>query len=193
MKRKFIVVSAIFLLVAGTVNAQIQKGNILAGGDIANFDIGLKKGSGYVITIDPKLAFFIQDNIAVGAQVVLGISGGGGTTNFDYAVGPLARYYFGDKTNLSPLRHSRFFIEANAGIEGENVSGGASTNGLGLGIGPGYAYFITPNIGLETLLKYRGEVGFGNATTQSDLNLSVGFQIYLPSRGLRSKISSDVK
>jgi len=52
---------------------------------------------------------------------------------------------------------------------------------LGLGFGPGYAYFITENIGLETLLKYNLIVGFGSSATNSNLNLSLGFQIYLGS------------
>ncbi|MEP6595022.1 MAG: hypothetical protein ABJA71_03705, partial [Ginsengibacter sp.] len=64
---------------------------------------------------------------------------------------------------------------------------------LGLGFGPGYAYFITPNIGLETLLKYNGIIGFGNATTQSNLNLNVGFQIYLPTRNLKTRLENDIK
>lgn len=174
--------------------AQIQKGYILAGGNIANFDLGLKKGSAFQMAIIPKLAFFIKDNLAVGASVELGLLSISGETSFSYGIGPLARYYFPDKQNVTPLRDSRFFVEGNFGFRGDNVSGGgSSTNGLGLGFGPGYAYFITPNIGLEALLKYNALVGFGNATTQSDLNLNVGFQIYLPSKNLKTKVADDVK
>ncbi len=183
------------LLLLGTFPAfsQIQKGNILAGGDIADFNLGLKKGSAFTMTIDPKLAFFVQNNLAIGPYINFSLSSFSGETEITYGVGALARYYFSDKNNITPLRHSRFFLEGNVGISGENVSGGSGTNGLGLGIGPGYAYFITPNIGLETLLKYNGLLGFGNATTQSNLNLNVGFQIYLPSKRLRSNVMSDVK
>ena len=193
MKRKLLMIlSGVFLLSASGYS-QIQKGNVLAGGDIANFNIGLKSGSAFQMTIDPKLAFFIQDNLAVGAYLNFGLATVAHSTSTSYGVGGLARYYFSDKTNMIPLRHSRFFVEGNIGINGQNVSGGSSTNGLGLGIGPGYAYFITPNIGLETLLKYNGIVGFGNAVTQSNLNLNVGFQIYLPSRKLRSKLENDTR
>jgi hypothetical protein len=193
MKKTLSFFTAIFLLVTSAFS-QIQKGNILVGGDIANFDLGLRKGSAFTMRIDPKLAFFIRDNVAVGGYVDLGLQTFSGTTAFNYGVGALARYYFPDKNNNNPLMHSRFFVEGNVGFTGQDVSdGGSSTNGLGLGFGPGYAYFITPNIGLETLLKYNGIVGFGNATTQSDLNLNVGFQIYLPTRKLRSKVASDIK
>lgn len=193
MKKTLSLFLVAFLFLSASSIAQIQKGNILAGGDIANFDLGLKSGSAFSMTIDPKLAFFIQNNLAIGAYLNFDLSRFSGVTSTIYGVGALGRYYFPDKTNQNPLRHSRFFVEANVGINGENVSHGSSTNGLGLGVGPGYAYFITPSIGLETLLKYNGVVGFGNATTQSDLNLNVGFQIYLPSRNLRTKLANDTK
>jgi hypothetical protein len=86
------------------------------------------------------------------------------------------------------LRHARFFFEANAGIEGTNPASGDNTNGLGLGIGPGLAYFITPNVGLEGLLKYQGIVGFGSETTSSALILSLGLQIYLPTARIKARV-----
>lgn len=195
MKKTIILFFVSCFLFSSHAFSQIQKGNILVGGDIANFDIGLQKGSAFSMTLDPKLAFFIKDNIAVGAYIDFGlqtIPGSTGTLTH-YGVGALARYYLSDKNSVSPVRHSRIFFEGNVGISGVNVPGGSNTNGLGLGIGPGLAYFITPNIGLETLLKYNGLLGFGNATTQSHLNLNVGFQIYLPSHKLRTTIEKDLK
>ena len=91
------------------------------------------------------------------------------------------------------LKHTRLFVEGNIGIEGNNVSHGPSTNGLGLGIGPGVAYFIAPNIGLETLLKYNGIVGFGNAGSTNTLNLNIGFQVYLPGKATKNKVMKDSK
>ena len=72
-----------------------------------------------------------------------------------------------------------FFVEGTVGIEGDNPATGENTNGLGLGIGPGWTYFINSNIGLEALFKYNGIVGFGTSPTSNSLNLSIGFQIYL--------------
>ena len=193
--KKILTLLVLATSVATVSHAQLQKGNVLVGGDIANFDIGLKKNTGYSILIDPKAAWFINNNVAIGALVSLGVSKANkaSATYTTYAVGPLARYYVNSpKVNL--LQHGRFFFEGNVAIQGNNVSkGGGSTNGLGLGIGPGYAYFITPNIGLETLLKYNGLVGFGDLGSQSDLNLSIGFQIYLPAKATRDKIKRDEK
>ena len=170
-------------------SAQIQKGNVLVGGDLAGLHFG--SGGYFNVSIDPKVGFFIRDNVAVGAYVNFGLTTAKDqSTLTTYGVGALARYYINDpKTNV--LNHGRLFFEGNVGIEGTNTKN-ASTNGLGLGIGPGYAYFITPNIGLETLLKYNGIVGFGNQTTSSTVDLNIGFQIYLGGKKVRA-IVNEVK
>ncbi len=194
MKKALCVLAVLSLLITQKTNAQLQRGNVLVGGDLANLDLGLNKDSHTYITIDPKAAWFIKDNFALGGYVDLSLDIVKGSTNTSYGVGPLARYYFGanEINTESVLRHTRGFVEANAGIEGSNTTGGSTTNGLGLGIGPGIAYFITPNIGLETLLKYNAIVGFGNDPLSSRLKLNFGFQIYLPGKATMNKVKSDV-
>ncbi len=194
--KKILTLLLLATMVATVSHAQLQKGNVLVGGDLGNFRLGLDKASYFTVDISPKAAWFIQDNVAVGAYLNLGlITAKGANTETTYGVGALARYYFGpNQVNTETiLQHTRTFLEGNVGIEGDNVSHGASTNGLGLGIGPGIAYFITPNIGLETLLKYNGIVGFGNDGARNNLNLSVGFQIYLPGKATKNKVMGDSK
>ena len=177
-----LIVTTLFAICICTLktNAQIQKGNVMVGGDISRLDFSLNEGSNFNLLIDPKAAWFVKDNLAIGGYLTFNlITAKGAGTYIAYGIGPLARYYINDK-DVNVLRHARFFIEANAGIEGKNPQIGSSTNGLGLGFGPGLAYFITPNIGLEGLLKYQGIIGFGSSLTSSDLVLSLGFQIYLP-------------
>jgi len=186
MKKCFFVLA--FATMAVAVKAQIQKGYVLMGGDIASFDLGLNSGNSFVVRIDPKAAWFIQNNVAVGGFLDLGLATakGAGTT-VNYGIGGLARYYF-SPAEVNVLRQTRFFIEANAGLEGVNPANGDNTNGLGLGFGPGLAYFITNNVGLETLLKYNGIIGFGSSATSSRLQLGIGFQIYLPKRTVRNAV-----
>jgi hypothetical protein len=183
------------LLTATTVvaaNAQIQKGNIMVGGNLTNINLGLDAPKIFSVDIIPKVGWFIQDNLAVGGYAAFGLkTAKNSNTTTNYGVGALGRYYTGKDVEV--LRHGRFFAEATAGIGGVNVSnGGGNTNGLNLSVGPGFAYFITPNIGLETLFKYNGLVGFGSSTTQNNLNLSFGFQIYLSGKRTANKIKSDV-
>ncbi len=176
-----------------TAKAQIQKGNVLIGGDLANLNLSLEKGGNFTGTISPKAAWFIQDNTALGGYVNFGIAtatGAGSTVN--YGIGALARKYSGAGTEI--VKHGRIFGEANIGIEGVNYSGsGGNTNGLGFGFGPGFAYFITPSIGLETLLKYNAVAGFGNNGYSSALALNFGFQVYLPGRTTVNKVRGDLK
>jgi hypothetical protein len=183
LMKKFIgIIIIAFTFCSNKSDAQIQRGNVLVGGDIANLNFDLGGGGAFQATIDPKIAFFLRDNLALGAYINFGLAtakGAGTTTN--YGVGALGRYYINDSTT-NVLKHGRLFFEGNVGIEGISVSNGSNTTGLGIGIGPGYAYFITPNIGLETLLKYNGIVGFGSQAYTSGLNLGIGFQIYLSRR-----------
>ncbi|MEO5650633.1 MAG: hypothetical protein ABIR03_12015 [Ginsengibacter sp.] len=173
-------------------DAQIQRGNFMIGGDLANLNLTLGGGGAFQVRVDPKLAFFLRDNVALGVYINFGLATakGAGTTT-DYGVGALGRYYIND-SRVNIVQQGRLFFEGNAGIQGISLSGGSNTTGLGLGIGPGYAYFITQNIGLETLLKYNGIVGFGSQAYRSNLNLGIGFQIYL--RGSRARqIIDEVK
>ena len=141
--------------------------------------------------IDPKAAWFIKDNIALGAYATFDLSTSKGSkANTIYGVGGLGRLYLNDpQTNL--LQHGRLFFEGNVGIEGKSAANGSNTTGLGVGVGPGFAYFITPEIGLETLLKYNGIVGFGSQAYSSNLNLNVGFQIYLPGKKVKAFVNDN--
>lgn len=199
MKHTYMVVACGILLGCLQMNnaqAQLQKGNIMVGADLAGMTVDFQKDNTvFNMSITPKIGFFIQDNIAIGGEIGLGLTTGDGFTTFTYSIGPFGRYYLSDKrTQL--LKQSRFFLEGNAGFRGQNtdVRGGSntSTNGLGIGFGPGLAYFITQNIGLEALLKYNLTVGFGNSTTNSQLGFGLGFQIYLPTKKARA-IYDDAK
>ncbi len=167
-----------------TANAQIQEGNWMVGSSIISSNFGLNTGAGYNIALQPKAAYFIKDNIALGAYVDLGISKEtkGSPTGFDYGVGALGRYYVspGEKGVDNLLNHGRWFFEGNLGVGGYSVENGPSTTGLDFGAGPGYSYFITPNIGVEGLVKYRGRAGFGNEGLNSNISFNVGLSIYLP-------------
>jgi hypothetical protein len=175
------------LAIAGlttTANAQIQQGNWMVGSSLLSSNFGLNTGGGYDISIQPKGAYFIKDNLAIGGYVNLGISKvtNGSPTEFDYGVGGLGRYYLspGEKGVDNLLNHGRWFLEGNVGIGGRSVENGDSTNGLDFGVGPGYSYFITPNIGIEGLVKYQGQAGFGSEGLNSNITFNVGFSIYLP-------------
>jgi hypothetical protein len=196
MKKITLMLAIIMTAGAFAGKAQIQRGNVMVGGDIADFNLGLNEGSRFTMQINPKAAWFIKNNTAIGAYVNIMVSTAKGLgTDFNYGFGALGRKYISGNA-LDVLRHTRLFFEGNVGIEGENHSASSTnntTNGLGIGIGPGLAYFITPNIGLEGLFKYRGILGFGTAATTNNLNLSIGFQVYLPGRSTLTNTRRDIQ
>ena len=176
MKKLFL--AGALALLGVTANAQVQESNWMVGAQVAN----VKFTNGFKMNLTPKLGYFIQDKWAVGAQVGLNISSPEGTsdTQTDWSIAPFTRYYFGNNEVNNLLNNGMFFAEGSLGFGGNNSSTGDSTNGVDLGIGAGYSYFITPTVGLEGLLKYQGLVGGGNKSSQGNLFLGVGFQIYLP-------------
>ena len=191
MKRIFAILAACCLLAAEKTNAQLEAGNVIVGADLANLNFGLNKGSFTTINLTPKGQWLIKNNVAIGGYLNFGIvTAKDYATYTSYGFGLLARYYIIDE-NINMLKKGNWFFEGSAGFQGENVEGGNSTNGLGLGFGPGYAYFITHNVALESLLKFDAALGFGNTTTTSNLNLSLGFQIYLPGRGTANRVRSN--
>jgi hypothetical protein len=190
--KKLILFAAVLLLGANVANAQIKKGDVMLGGNIAGLDITFKNGTRLDLT--PKAAWFVEDRLAVGGYAKFGVNhvnGQDGST-YSYGVGPLARYFF-SKDEIGLLNKVDFFIEGNAGFEGENNSVDKShTNGLGFGVGPGMTYFVTPNVGLEAMLKYGGVVGFGSSTYVNKLTFGVGLQVYLPGKKTIKKVKNDL-
>jgi len=185
---------AIFFLFGGlftlgiqtTSQAQLQKGNLMVGANLMDLNVSFGDKSQFSMDIVPKLGYFIQDNIAIGGQVGLHYETTKDAGNsFRYEVGAFGRYYF-SPAEVSPLlKHGRFFGEANLGIGGDN----SAAVGLSFGVGPGYSYFITPNVGLEALLKLQGIAGTGSSV---GIGFGLGFQIYLPTKHARA-IYDEVK
>lgn len=175
---KKLLIAAAVAMFSVEATAQLQQGNWMVGAQVAN----LRFTNGFSMSLTPKLGYFIQNRWVVGAQVGLDIESpqGSSSTQTNWSIAPFTRYYFGDNQVDNLLNNGVFFAEGSAGFGGNNSSAGNSTNGVDLGIGAGYAYFITPTVGLEGLLKYQALVGGGNTSGQGNLYLGVGFQIYLP-------------
>lgn len=200
--RKTLLLCATLGFLPYTMQAQIQKDNILVGGSIGNIQATFQSGASSVsLNINPKAGYFLRDNFALGAGINIGLTGSKGVTTIDYGILPFARYYFSpnDMKKASvdmPVNHLRFFGEVDFGISGFNTltdGNSTSTNGLSFSVGPGAAYFLTPNVGLETLLKLRGITGFGNSTVAFQPELSVGFQIYLSSKKAKQRYNEEKK
>lgn len=185
----------------GISNAQLSKGDFMLGvdtgsglvsssnGGLFGLNFGLNDGAGYNVGLSPKVGYFVVDNFLVGVSTNLGFTkspegaGGQSVKTTVYGIQAFSRYYLfpGEVGVDNLLKRGRFFVEANGGVSGSNVKDGNSTNGLAIGFGPGYSYFITDNVALETILKYNGLAGGGDPNYVSSLGFNIGIQIFLPS------------
>lgn len=193
-KKNFLIAVALFI--GMTSFAQTQKGYYIIGAQLASMDLNFQSGNtDFGLTLQPQVAWFVKDNLAIGGQVLLGVNTSKGFSQFTYGIGALGRYYMADKVTQISSK-TRFFLEATAGINGSNtkVTGypSTNTNGLGVGFGPGLAYFINQNIALEGLVKYNLGVGFGNSTTTNNIHFNLGFSIHLPGSKLKD-MKNDMK
>lgn len=173
----------------GLSNAQIQKDNWMVGGQVTN----MKFTNGFNVALTPQLGYFVMDNWAIGGQVGLNIFSpkGNSATQTNWNLGVFTRYYLGDNQVDSILKNGRFFAQGEVGFGGSNSNTGSSTNGVDLGIGAGYSYFITRNVSLDALLKFNTLVGGGSSAAKGDLGLNVGFQIYLPTSKAKSVLKDN--
>ena len=75
-----------------SAKAQIQEGNVMVGGNFANLSLGLDNSKVFSFDVTPKAAWFIQDNIALGGYVNLGIqTAKNSSTTTNYGVGALGK------------------------------------------------------------------------------------------------------
>lgn len=170
-------------MVSQNAEAQLQKGTVMVGGQLANLGFGFGTANNVQLQISPKVGYFVQNNLAIGAEVPLGfIAVRGSDPIFNYGVGAFGRYYFAPKEfNINNvLNKGRFFAEAGLGIAGQtNVE-----VGFNIRFGAGYAYFISPNVALEASAMYSGTYGTGNV---SGLGINLGFQIHLPTKKIKDE------
>lgn len=199
MKNSVLLTVAMLLGAVGISNAQLSKGDVMLGTDFGSglvstsngglfgLNFGLNNGAGYNVGLSPKVGYFIADNFLVGVSTNLGFTkspevNGVSAKSTVYGIQAFSRYYLfpGEVGVDNLLKRGRFFAEANGGISGVNIKDGPSTNGFALGFGPGYSYFITDNVALETTLKYNGLAGGGDTSYQNSIGLNIGIQIFLP-------------
>ncbi|WP_018675717.1 outer membrane beta-barrel protein [Riemerella columbina] len=182
--KKLILGAAVFAAgLFSTANAQIQEGNWMVGGHVADMNFA----SGTKINIAPSAGYFVKDNWAVGAKVALEINSpkGSSDTQTNWTLTPFTRYYFGQNEIDGLLNNGRFFGEAAFGFGGDNSNTGNSANGVKYQFGAGYSYFINRNVALEGMLNFGTITGVG---TKGNVGLNFGFQIFLPSAKVKAAL-----
>ncbi|OAZ04730.1 outer membrane beta-barrel protein [Flavobacterium succinicans] len=200
---KKIIVTALAVFAFTFANAQEKNENSIAGfskGDVfATGSIGLSsaktgdlKDSKFAFA--PKLAFFVTDNIAVGAKIEFGSEkketkiGSVKTKTLDNSVftgGVFGRYYF------TPA--SKFSLFANLGVDFSGVKNklnDTKAKQFEATLGAGFNVFLSPNFALECgvgALSYKSNDNGGKGAPKTNTFGLIGGEWTVVTLGLNYK------
>ena len=172
---KKLILSAVAICAFTFANAQDKKESTGVGfgeGDVfisGGFGISssnnkntLTKESGFAI--QPKIGFFVSENIALGARIGFGTDktkvNGATTTDLSaLTAGVFGRYNFSPKSQFSVFTELGFDY-----VTLENkITPSQKTNGFGIGLSLGLNYFVSSNFALEA-----SYAGLNYGTSKSD-------------------------
>lgn len=166
----------IAILFSSQLNSQLSKGNFLLGGNLSfEYSNHSESEEGTTqLTVKPDVGFFLMDRIAAGLQVDLSMTGNRGDRYVTLMLGPFVRYYFlpGDK-KINVLAEADFMLGS------EKYTGFSSEGKTAIGLSAGPVFFISPQVGVETMLSWRTLKYSNDEGRINSLGLSVGFQVYL--------------
>lgn len=197
---------ALVCLASVSAFAQVKKGDKLVGvsfGSISYTSSDSKTsysntptvynsdGNSFSISVNPNVAWFVQDNLAIGGGVSVSFyssksnsSNTSSTTTSEskytqpsFYIGPMARYYFGGSPKGMPFAQVNFQYGVYGGKSESKSSGGSSSETTtkpkgdwNAGAAFGYEHFVTPNVGIF------GTIGFnyGKSKTEYEYKPSTG-------------------
>lgn len=154
---KKVLLSAVALLAFGFANAQeeksanggFSKGDVFVTGafTLGSEKTGDVKSSSFEIA--PQVGYFLTENIAIGGKlgyVSAKAENAGGDTQDDagLTVGAFGRYYFTPANQFSLFAQLGFDYTSM-----EDKLADAKEKELGLGLGAGLNYFVSPNFSIE--------------------------------------------
>lgn len=139
-------------------------------------------GNSFSISVNPNVAWFLQDRLAVGGGVSVSFynsksnssnTSSSTTSESKYTqpsiyIGPLARYYFGGSDKGMPFAQVNLQYGISGGTSESKTSSGASSEtktkpkgDWNAGASFGYEHFITPSVG------FYGSIGFNYGKTKT--------------------------
>jgi hypothetical protein len=204
MKKTTLMILAYFSLVSGF--SQTKKGDKMVGvsfGSVSYTNSDSKTtysntptiynsdGSSFSISVNPNVAWFVSDNLAIGGGVSVSFytsksksSNTSSTTTSEnkysqpsFYIGPLARYYFGGSPKGMPYAQVNLQYGISGGTSKSETSTGSTSEtktkpkgDWNAGVAFGYEHFVTPNVGIF------GSIGFnyGKSKTEYEYRPSTG-------------------
>lgn len=176
MKTKLFMSMIVVIMASAYSYSQPSAGKGFIGGAFSFSTYTNKQKSGSTTTVNgnssnfhfgPRAGFFLADNLAVGAGV--GFSRSSTTTpnyslnedrivrSSNFSLSPFARYYLGSDA-------VGFFAEVNSSLGfgsskttlGNTTTEGPNTTNFSLGVAPGFYFYVTENLSLDTRFGFLG-------------------------------------
>lgn len=183
--------SIFILFVFSSLQAQLEKGSMLIGGNAGFRGSITSSNQFYNFSLQPNMGFFVIKKLAIGSSIGFYGQGernfqGGKYSSIGIGISPFARYYFLKSEN-------KFNLFANVGLGFyQNWTLNLDINSTRFDVTPnssvGLVYFLRPQIALEARINAGYSYSnFGWTTFGVQVNSSIGFQIHL------NKIREDAK
>jgi hypothetical protein len=155
-----------------TGGSQTSKGNILIEANTGNAMLGttgfyftsVDGESSYNLGLDG--GYFIMDNLALKAGLGYGGDSFSDTSSFSYRIG--AKYY---ALGMIPVSLD---LTGASGDGAENIAGETP---MWLGVGAGYAWFLSDNIAIEPGLRYNHSLN-EDFSDEGVFQLNIGFTLF---------------
>lgn len=195
MRKPLLALAACGLLLPAA-QAQTERGSKLLGVSVGNlsFQSGGYQGAVFSAALHPTVAYFLANNLALGAKLNFGYGRqryGASSTyrQINYGLSPFVRYYA-----LGSGRH-RAFVEAggdfgwtsyrnkvnNPYYPEPETNRTVSTSGYHAALG--YSFFLVPTAALEASAGYYRVTNDPIYSKGHVVDVRVGFSIYLPAGG----------
>ncbi len=187
MKKIILTVAAVFALSFASAQEKssegFSKGDVFMSGSI-NLSSSKWAASGNyeesAFTLAPSLGYFVSENFALGLGLNVSNSSAKATSSSaetkmsTVGLAFMGRYYFTPTSKFSSFVHGEFDY-----LTMTMDPGSVKVNGMGFGVAPGFNYFVSKNLALETsfaILSYstaKADVSGAESATNFKLGLDL--------------------
>ncbi len=177
MKRIFLIALIFSSLSIGIAYTQTGRGAALAGGGLSLFVPTGGGSDNFRFDFQPRLGFFVANNVAVGGILPITINRTGNTRVSSVGIKPFGRFYVGGS-------QLKLFLEGRFGLQHfttKDIPSDRRTDQfdeLSVGFGAGLAAFFNKHVALEPQISY--DAYSRKAASYSGVTFNVALQIYFP-------------
>ncbi len=160
------------LLACIQLQAQTQQGSMMIGGNAGFANSSQGDFSTTVVSINPSIGYFVIDKLAVGASLGISFFSGDLFEGTSFGVGPFARYYFTDGSNIRPFGQAGFDWSSFKPKEGDSQSN------TGFDIGVGASLFLNDHVAIDGIIGYNSMKADGEDDSTNTFGITFGVQAF---------------